>query len=114
MLQNGFALFRREQIGHADLRFAYEELLCFCEECPGNLACQVSVASVLIGEGVEDAEACWAGLEGEPSRCADFLQDKRPSGFQELCNFLFLARFCFQYCQDSKTIHMCLSFYDCR
>ena len=76
MLQTD-ALFRREQIGHADLRFACEEFLCFCEQRLGNLAREVGVATILIGEGIEDAEACWPCLLGARMKTNAFRVTRR-------------------------------------
>ena len=63
------------------------------------------LTSVFVGKCVENAERCRAQPQSEPEgRCGLLFGHCQP-GFQELRDFVFLAGFGFQSCEQCDFVH---------
>src|SRR5262249_32424817 len=71
----------------------------------GDRTLQMRLPSVFVGKRVENAERSPPQAQSEPEgRCGLLFCQRRP-GFQELCDFVFLAGLGFQSCEQSDLVH---------
>ena len=74
---------RREHVGMQDLGRGCEEVVGFAQEGAGNRSVRMRVASLLVGEGVDDRERRGIRLEGEPGDCGCFVDGERSCRLEE-------------------------------
>src|SRR5258708_2143111 len=105
-MASGASGFRSKNVGLGNIWRFGKQILGFGEERLGDFAVQVRVASIFVGESVEDAVLFRSPFNFVPANGPRFPLGQRLCRLQKFFSLFFFAGLRFQLCPNRDSAHM--------